>query len=533
MFYICSMSNVHVVWFKRDLRVHDHAPLLAAVASGAPVMPLYIFEPAFWSLPEHSGRQFDFMMESLRSLDEALKVRGSALCIRVGEAVQVFAELHKHHGLAAIHAHEEIGLQWSYDRDRAVQRWALKAGIALREQPQHGIMCRHPGSADGWARQWEAWMLAPRAKAPDEIRPAGVPAGEWPAGDDFRLKPDACPGRQPGGRAEGVELLRSFIASRGRRYRTAMDSPQSAEGACSRLSPHFTFGTVSIREAYQGAMRARAELERDGDSTFAASLDTFLSRLQWHCHFLQKLSDQTTINSRNLHVAPDGLRDRVSDGDPRLEAWISGRTGFPFLDACMRSLNDTGWLNHRMRAMVMAFAAQHLWMDWQQPAARLAALFTDFEAGIHYPQAQKQAGVRGTGIPRIFNPVKQSLDHDRDGDFIRRWVPELSGLSAAHIHAPWDAPKAELARAGIVLGQTYPMRIVDHMAAAREARDRIYAGQGGPVQKERTTPVRAEWVADRSPSSSRRERPQASPPKQLAFDLQLPEAVQPQASPHA
>ena len=424
-------------------------------------------------------------------------------------------------------------MQWSYDRDRAVQRWALKAGIALREQPQHGIVRRHPGSGDGWARQWEAWMLAPRAKAPDGIRSSGVPTGEWPAGDDFRLKTDPCPGRQPGGRAEGVELLRSFIASRGRRYRTVMDSPQSAEGACSRLSPHFTFGTVSIREAYQGAIRARTELERDGDSTFAASLDTFLSRLQWHCHFLQKLSDQTTINSRNLHVAPDGLRDRVSDGDPRLEAWTSGRTGFPFLDACMRSLNDTGWLNHRMRAMVMAFAAQHLWMDWQQPAARLAALFTDFEAGIHYPQAQKQAGVRAAGIPRIYNPVKQSVDHDRDGDFIRRWVPELSGLSSTHIHAPWDAPKAELARVGIVLGQTYPMRIVDHMAAAREARDRIYAGQGAQDQKDRTTPVQTQWATNRPLSSSRRERPEASSPKQLAFDLQLPEAAQPQPSPHA
>ena len=533
MFYICSMSNMHVVWFKRDLRVHDHAPLLAAVASGAPVLPLYIFEPEFWALPEHSGRQFDFMMESLRSLDEALKVRGSALCIRVGEAGQVFADLHKRHGLAAIHAHEEIGLQWSYDRDRAVQRWALKAGIALREQPQHGIMRRHPGSGDGWARQWEAWMLAPRVKAPDEIRPAGVPTGEWPAGDDFRLKPDACPGRQPGGRAEGVELLRSFIASRGRRYRTAMDSPQSAEGACSRLSPHFTFGTVSIREAYQGAMRAHAELQLDGDTTFAASLDSFLSRLQWHCHFLQRLSDQTTLDSRNLHVEADGLRDRVRDGDPRLEAWISGRTGFPFLDACMRALNETGWLNHRMRAMVMAFAAQHLWMDWHQPAARLAALFTDFEAGIHYPQAQKQVGVRGTGIPRIYNPVKQSVDHDRDGDFIRRWVPELSGLSSTHIHAPWDAPKAELAKAGIVLGQTYPMRIVDHMAAAREARDRLYAGQGASRPNIQIKTDRPSWASDKPIVPSRRARPQTSAPKQLAFDLQMPEAAGSQASPHA
>ena len=259
----------------------------------------------------------------------------------------------------------------------------------------------------------------------------------------------------------------------------------------------------------------------------------FLSRLQWHCHFLQRLSDQTTLNSRNLHVEADGLRDRVSDGDPRLEAWISGRTGFPFLDACMRALNATGWLNHRMRAMVMAFSTQHLWMDWQHPAARLAALFTDFEAGIHYPQAQKQAGARSQSIPRIYNPVKQSMDHDRDGAFIRRWVPELAGLSNAHIHAPWDAPKGELSRAGIVLGQSYPMRIVDHMAAAREARDWIYAGQPGTRRNSRTERSRTQLVTDQARPSSGRLRHQNSPARQLAFDLQMPEAAESRASSRA
>ncbi|HPF24239.1 MAG TPA: FAD-binding domain-containing protein [Hyphomonas sp.] len=509
------MSGVHIIWFRRDLRVHDHAALAAAMASGGSVLPLYIFEPGFWALPEHSRRQFDFLMDSLTELDEALTARGARLCVRTGDALDVLADLHRRHGIEAIHMHEETSLPWSRARDRAVRRWAVQAGISLREQPQLGVI-RGPGAHEDWKARWTDAMKGARHKAPDSLRAAAIPSGPWPIAEDFGLGADDCPDRQKGGRTAGVEVLRSFLAGRGRRYRQDVDRPAAAETSSSRLSPHLAFGTISVREAWQGAARALAAYEQDGDTTFTASLAGFLDRLERRSRSIQSLEDHPLPQTGS----GESLRPEATEGDLRLETLMQGRTGFPLIDSSIRALRATGWLNFRLRALLVGFATHHLWMDWRRPSERLAALFTDFEPGIHYPQALTQSAVKGSNGPRVWNPVKQSLEQDPDGAFIRRWVPELAALPDAYLHAPWEAPKAELARAGVIFGQTYPMRMVDHVAAAREARERIAAANPSNRNR-RPDDVRQADLPFRSPRP-RPVRHTKSAPVQLSFDLGSP-----------
>ena len=241
-----------------------------------------------------------------------------------------------------------------------------------------------------------------------------------------------------------------------------MSSPVTGERACSRISAHLALGALSAREVTQATVLRQATRPVGG---WAGSLRSFQSRLAWRDHFTQKLEDQPSIEIRALHRAADGLRPRVPDA-VRLAAWEAGETGLPFLDACMRYLAATGWLNFRMRSMVMAVASYHLWLDWRATGAVLARRFTDYEPGIHWPQVQMQSGVTGINSIRMYNPVKQGYDQDPTGVFTRAWVPELAGVPNAFLHEPWKWPGAARLR--------YPEPVVDVVTAARAAREAVW-----------------------------------------------------------
>jgi deoxyribodipyrimidine photo-lyase len=455
-----------IVWFKRDLRVEDHPALALAASAGGPVLPLYIAEPALWAQPDASARQWAFTAESLTELRERLGALGAPLVVRIGEAVEVLAALATRHGATRLISHEETGNLWSYARDRRVAAWARGAGLPWSELPQSGVV-RRLRSRDGWAARRDAFLAADMPPPPAALQPVpGVEPGPIPPARALGLAEDRCPHRQRGGRAAGLAALGSFLTSRGEGYRAAMASPVTGERACSRLSPYLALGALSGREAALAAAARRAERPGGG---WGASLRSFESRLAWRDHFMQKLEDAPELEARCLHRAAEALRPRIPDA-ARLAAFERAETGLPFVDACLRYLAATGWLNFRMRAMLVAVASYHLWLDWRATGPFLARRFTDYEPGIHWSQMQMQAGATGINTPRIYNPVKQGWEQDPDGRFTRAWVPELAAVPDALLQEPW-----RWSGAGRLLGRGYPAPIVDPAEAARAAREAVWA----------------------------------------------------------
>ena len=424
---------------------------------------------------------------------------GSRLLIRRGDAVDVLNSLRIETGFHCIRAHQETTNALSYQRDRAVKNWARSAGIDFIEYRQQGVV-RAMASRNGWARQWQEFVTSPLVGRPGQIvdGATGLTGLGVQSPQSFALKDDGLISRQTGGRVRRSSYSTAFcqtVTGLSAGPFLTLDRLGQLQPAESLPDLRQYFTSHSVSACLQ--RKRELQLQRGQRDSWSQSLSNYVERLAWRCHFIQKLEDEPAIEFDNMNRAFNGLReDEYNPG--HFEAWATGRTGYPLIDACMRALKQTGWINFRMRAMLISFASFHLWLHWRQPALHLARLFTDYEPGIHYSQIQMQAGTTGISALRIYSPIKQVLDQDPEGLFIRQWVPELTNVPDGFIAEPHRMPAPSSSSQAASLTAIIPPRlsiicqpIVPHKNACER---RIWRQRTAA----RAPRIPAPWVAQKS-----------------------------------
>lgn len=457
-----------LVWFRLDLRLADNPALERAMARGRAVVPVFIWAPeeeAPWS-PGGASRWW--LHQSLRELEAALKKRGSTLIVRRGPTAEALLGLAKESGAKSVswnRRYEPALLA----RDLEVERRLEECGVAGESCP--GNLLFEPGTILNSAGKpyqvfsafWRECLAMPAPAEPTRAPARMRSPKKWPVSlpiSDLGLEPeiDRAVGLRDKwrpGEAGAAKRLKVFLDRAAAGYSKDRDRP--AHRGTSSLSPHLHFGEISARQIWH-ALRG-------------ASAEAYLRQIGWRefsyyllVHFPQTTRDPLRPEFRNLPWRADAKS---------LNAWTSGKTGYPLVDAGMRELWHTGWMHNRVRMVVASFLVKHLLIAWQEGAAWFWDTLVDADLANNTMGWQWSAGCGADAAPyfRIFNPVIQGEKFDPDGDYVRCWVPELARVPKKWIHKPWAAPKSVLSAAGVEQGKDYPRRIVEHSVA----RDRALA----------------------------------------------------------
>ncbi len=462
-------ESINVLWFKRDLRLSDHQPLSNVLKESEKTLALYVFEPIIENNYDFDIKHWQFVYQSLIEIKKSISVH-----LFYGEAQDVFNDIQRVYSIKSVFSHEESGVDITFKRDLNLKMYFSNQNIKWREYQSNGVI-RGLRNRRSWETRWRSFMQTPidlikinEEKFIEKFSSKLLLTSELEERVSVALPIEA-------GESKADKRLNEFLNDKVDEYFKNISYPEASRYHCSLLSAYISWGNISIRQIYQSCLAKRVKIKNK------RSLDQYMARIKWHCHFIQKFEMECDMEFENLNPAFNSIRQKKNK--KLIQAWKSGQTGYPLIDAAMRCVEETGYLNFRMRACVVSFFTHLLWQPWQEGARHLARCFLDYEPGIHFPQFQMQAGTTGINTVRIYNPVKQSLEKDKKAFFIKRWVPELRNLPESFIHCPWEMTEMEQTMYNFEYGVDYPMRVIDHEKAAKFAKDKIWSIKNAPATK--------------------------------------------------